>query len=401
MEILMLWSERPSVFSGEASAALNIIKNLGKKHRIHLVYSNNIEHHGREYEDITDFCSSINQVDIKKEESEIIRIIRLILNYFNPKNFHTQRFISSIYTFEMEKIVESILKKQTIDIIYSNCPTAPYVRNFKIPKVAHIFDCGSCAAKKNFLSGNIKNKFYWALSYFQYKWIENKVLNNFDCCIVITKDEFNALKNSNNNLTVEIISNGVDDNYFLPLKLQEDSPSLLFVGTMDHQPNVEAVLYFYSSIYGKIKREFPNIKFFIVGQNPVESIKDLSSDNSVIVTGFVDDIRNYLAKSSLALAPFISGTGLKTKVLEAMSMGKTVVSTSIGVKGIEITGKDIVIADKPNEFANIIIELLYDEQKRTQIGLNARKTTEMSYSWNGIALKIEKLFQEIVKDENS
>ena len=131
--------------------------------------------------------------------------------------------------------------------------------------------------------------------------------------------------------------------------------------------------YYHSKVYHELKRRFPDLKLFIVGANPPTRIRALADDPSIIVTGFVADVRPYFARASVFIAPFVSGQGIKTKVIEAMAMGKPVVSTSLGAQGINAIGGDhLYIADSPTAFANRVTELLLDDVKRKTVGCRAR-----------------------------
>lgn len=394
----MIWSERPSRYSGEGSPAFNLIKNLSKKHEIHLLFTN-LDFEKREYPDLSQYCKTINFVNINSEESQLNKILKLLKNNINlfKKN---QKFFSSIYHPEMEKKIKKKLNREKIDIIFTNCPTSPYVRNIDKPKVAHVMDCGSNASIKNFWnSKKYIDKLYWILSYFQYKWIERSVLTNFNRCVVISKGEYKALHNSSKKLNISIIPNGIDGNFFTPIKTKEQWPSIIFFGTMNHPPNVEAVLYFYSNIYINIKQKNPQIKFYVVGQKPAKELSPLKEDSSVIITGFVEDVRPFIAKSSVVIAPFISGTGVKNKVLEAMSMGKVVVSTLIGARGIDaINNEEIIIVDDPKEFANKIVNILSNPKLSKDIGYNARKKVLDIYSNESSTKSFESIFERVVKN---
>ena len=119
-------------------------------------------------------------------------------------------------------------------------------------------------------------------------------------------------------------------------------------------------------------------------------------DNSVIITGYVEDTRPYLARASVIILP-IHGFGIKTRLLEAMAMGKPVVISSAGIHGIDVTPeKDIIVADGPEEFAERVIKLLNDEALRKKIGTNARKLMEEKYSWEKMADTLNEVSQEVV-----
>lgn len=178
--------------------------------------------------------------------------------------------------------------------------------------------------------------------------------------------------------------------------IEEELQSLIFTGSMSYPPNVHAVLFFFEMIYPLIKQQIPEVKFYVVGNNPSKGILRLRSSD-IIITGFVEDIRPYIAKASVVIVPIISDDGgFKIKVLEAMAMGKPIVSTSLGAKGIDVSdGENIIIAGNPKEFADRVIELLNNEQQRKRIGANARRLIEEKYSWEKMTDMLNDAFQEI------
>jgi glycosyltransferase involved in cell wall biosynthesis len=168
---------------------------------------------------------------------------------------------------------------------------------------------------------------------------------------------------------------------------------------MNYTPNVLSILHFYSKIYSYIKRELPDLKFYVVGRNPDRRIKKLGSDPSVIVAGTVSDIRPYLSMAHVFVNPIvIDDGGIKSKVLEAMAMGKAIVSTPLGVRDIGVTNyESAVIVKNDREFAEKVVELLRDENERRRIERNARKFVEENYSWEKQTKILYNVFKELVE----
>jgi glycosyltransferase involved in cell wall biosynthesis len=240
------------------------------------------------------------------------------------------------------------------------------------------------------------DKFYWFCTYLATRSAEKKLLAAFDASIVVNDNEYHEMKMLCPEAKCAAVPNGVDTDFFKPLGISEEWPSLIFVGYMSSHPNVEATKYFHSRVYDTLKRRFPNLKLFVVGQNPPPVIGALAKDPSICVTGFVEDVRPYVARASVVIAPFVSGMGIKNKVLEAMAMEKPVVTTSIGVRGINAThGDHLCIADSPVEFADQVEGLLLDKVKRQRIGHQAREFVKKHHSWARVTDKIEEIFQEV------
>jgi glycosyltransferase involved in cell wall biosynthesis len=220
-------------------------------------------------------------------------------------------------------------------------------------------------------------------------------LGSFDDCIVVSNEEYEAFKEVLPNVKYSVVPNGVDIEFYAPSEASEEWPSLVYVGVLyPYGPNVEAILYFHSQMYEALKTRFADLRLYVVGPRPIEAVSSLARDPSIIVTGFVEDVRPYIARASVVIAPFVSGTGIKSKVLEGMAMGKPVVTTSIGVRGINATpGEHLHVADSPAAFVDRVQELLEDETKRSRMGYQAREFVKKHHSWEQVAENIDHIFQ--------
>ena len=146
--------------------------------------------------------------------------------------------------------------------------------------------------------------------------------------------------------------------------------SLLFLAAMDRGPNVEAALYFWNDVLPQVRREVPDVTFFIVGSRPLPEVRALAEkDGSTIVTGFVDDIEPWYRKATVFVAPLLTGGGIIVKILDALASGTPVVTTSVGNEGIGATpGEHLLIGDTSAEFARQVVRLLRSSALRESVG---------------------------------
>jgi glycosyltransferase involved in cell wall biosynthesis len=186
---------------------------------------------------------------------------------------------------------------------------------------------------------------------------------------------------------------GVDTEYFKPDDRTEMTTDLLFTGNFDNAQNVDSVQYFYEQIWLIIKRRKPDINLQIVGYKSDERLGFLENRDGIKVLGYVDDIRNYIAQAKVFIMPARTGGGMRGKLLEALSMAKPVVSSSMGAQGYE--GKlhvSIKIADTPGEFAETILTLLDDEALRNRLGDYGRSVVEKDYDWNAVFGRMDEIY---------
>jgi polysaccharide biosynthesis protein PslH len=397
MNILMIWEERPSPYSGAALPAFNVLKHLSRSHAIRLLYLDDNLAAPRPYPDLERYCSRIDPVPYhpQSHKSELVSVAR---DSVAPRKLFSDYrfFFTAKYVPAMASLIQDA-RHDKYDVVYASGPVAFYAWRFGTPKVMHAFDCRSAAYYHEFLGARRStDKFYWFCTYLATRTAEKKLLAAFNASIVVNGEEYHAMKMLCPEARCMAVPNGVDLDFFKPLDISEDWPSLVFVGYMSTPSNIDAITYFHSQIYDTLKRRFPDLKLFVVGQDPPPTFRELAKDPSIIVTGFVDDVRPYVARGSVVIAPFVSGTGIKNKILEAMAMGKPVVTTSVGVRGINATdGEHLCIADSPVKFADHVEGLLLDKAKRLRIGHEAREFVKEHHSWARVTDSIDAIFHEV------
>jgi polysaccharide biosynthesis protein PslH len=216
------------------------------------------------------------------------------------------------------------------------------------------------------------------------KW-ERKLSQLFDGIITVSDDDSRYARDHYHLKNVRgHVPTGVDVDYFAPRKeILADEGVIGFLGSMDWLANIQAVDYFVREIYPRIKRGLPNVRFVVIGRNPPRLILDLANtDSSITVTGSVEDVSPHLKACDLMVVPLLTGGGTRIKILEAMAMGVPTISTTIGAEGLELkSGIHIEIADHPDEFADITIELLSDKQRRQALADTAYERLVRENGW--------------------
>ncbi len=196
---------------------------------------------------------------------------------------------------------------------------------------------------------------------------------------------------------IEIIPNGVDTTHYRPDFTAEASAHLIYIGSMDWYPNENAVAFFADEVLPRIQKKVPDVAFSIVGGNPSARVQKLAERDGVVVTGRVPEIKPYFAAATVFVVPLRIGSGTRLKILEALAMGKAIVSTTVGAEGLDLkNGEEIFIADEPTDFADAVIRLLTDPQLRRRIGENGRARVEQDYDWQSIGGKLHTLYTQIL-----
>lgn len=242
------------------------------------------------------------------------------------------------------------------------------------------------------------NILYW-MEYRRMAVYERRVNRSVDRSILISEPEAKLFCDIHQRTRgVSVVSNGVDHRFFSPdagIKPAINPPrTLMFAGAMDYHANVDGVRWFAQDIYPDIKAAFPDTRFFIVGSNPSPSVQQLASEPDITVTGFVDDIRSYHVGAEVFVVPLRMARGVQNKVLEAMAMGKAIVTTSTAIQGIQPKPrKSLMVANERKEFAQKVIQLLEDPDLREELGSAARGFIERHYQWDGCLEQLEKIIE--------
>ena len=230
----------------------------------------------------------------------------------------------------------------------------------------------------------------------EFRRIERRLCPMFDLCVSMSKRDAERLRRIAHDVRIEIVPNGVDLEYFRPREDEVRWNRVVYVGSMDWYPNEDAVLYFYEHMWPIIRREVPEAEFYVVGQYPGPRVKALDSKDGVHVTGLVEDIRPYVASAAVFVVPLRIGGGTRLKILEALAMGKAVVSSGIGCEGLDLTaGKDLIVADDPEEFAGWVIRLMRDEVERERLARSGHKKAINHFGWDRMAEKMLRIYADL------
>ena len=385
-KILLICHDVPSMTVGATLPLYHLVKQLGNKYDIHLVSFDSGKYDVSELEDYLDNVDTLPIPEYLNVKDQLKYTVK---NMINTDNLSTRSFLNYYYHKDMKKLIKSFL--DDVDVIITDMPMAFYVKSVEIPKIVYAFDAVSDYNYNMYRkASNLTSRVYWYLNYLKIHNYE-KVYNNFDSCILVNRKDKEILERDIHT-RLEVIPNGVDTEYFRNVSDVFDN-RIVFLGDMSTPPNNDAVRYFMDEIYPHVN----SIPFWIVGRNPSDYIKQLGSVENIHVTGSVLDVREYLTPGSIFVTPMISGTGIKNKILEAMSMGLAVVSTSIGIDGIDAEDdKEYLLADDPEIFAQHIIKLSENREVSEIIGENARKFVYSKYSWETSMHKMDMIIRNII-----
>jgi len=228
---------------------------------------------------------------------------------------------------------------------------------------------------------------------------ERGVMRAHDAVAAVSQTDARALQLLAPGLAVHVVPNGVDTDEFAPALAGVlgqvagaalAAADLVFTGKMDYRPNVDAVLWFADEILPRVRAEVPAARFVVVGQQPHARLAPLAAREGVLLTGRVADVKPYIAAAAVYVAPLRMGGGTRLKVLQAMSLAKPIVSTTLGCDGLSIRhGREALLADTPGDFAAAVVRLLREPALGRTLGAQARALAVAQYDWRSIGPRME------------
>lgn len=238
----------------------------------------------------------------------------------------------------------------------------------------------------------------WIYAKMMRRW-EPTYADHFGRCIVMSETDRHLLLGVNPGLRVRVVPNGVDTHAYQPLTQNGASASLIFIGSMHYGPCVDAALFFCNEVLPRLRQKVGAVEFWIVGKNPSRAVNALNG-NGVHVTGRVDDPVPYYQHSTVCVVPLRAGGGTRLKILEAMALGRPVVSTTLGCEGLDVVdGEHLLIADDPEQFAAQTARLLNDAALYARLVANARQLVVARYDWDTIAHDLQNVYAELAQAE--
>ena len=390
MKILVVNDSLPYPLTyGAAVRVYNFIKYLSKSNEVSLIAFKSEDDSEDSIAHVRSFCKTVTLVDHHiSNKTKRLRQLRAALSTASSLYYE--------YTCpNFQRKLDELLKTQSFDCIQLEFS---FMGHYELNSTAF-----SCLDEHN-VEFNIHYRFYQQetnpakklyryLEYQKVKTEEIRQAKTFDHVFYPSKIDAETMRQYLSQ-SVSVVPNGVDIDYFRPSENGTSGPFLYF-GAMNYGPNIDGVQYFAQEIWPLIRQKRPSAVFEIVGPNPPDQIKKLHGKSGIHVTGEVKDIRDPLHRAAVIVVPLRIGSGTRLKILEAMAMGKAIVSTSIGCEGIEVANREhLSVADSPSEFAERCLELDSDPDLRRSLGKSGRQLVEENYSWGAICHSVQRIYEQ-------
>ncbi len=400
MKILFAPKEFPhSKVIGGPIIIYNRIKQLSKNHQVGL--ASFIREEDRKYlPSIEPFLSDLELMPYRPPRSRLRKISDYFFSEVPPYmcNTKTRQMRDTVGMMTCRGDYDAVIAEYTVmgQYVHRNPGMNPRTK-----RIVSCHECYTIARKKvrDFYGRFSRLGFQAMLDLRKLEAYEFEMYREADKVLTLTPEEKQGLLKYDANLDIEVVPHGVDTENFVPPPEEVREPTVGFLGNYPHDPNRDAVMYFLTDMWPQLKKSLPGIKYYVIGRGPTEDILSLAkADPDIIVTGQVDDVREYLAKVKVFATPIRLGKGFRGKTLEAMSMGIPVVTTRLGAEGLSAHDREhVMLAEKPEEFIQKTLELLQDAQLHREIGSNGRRLVEENFSWQKGVEILEEILQRLVQ----
>jgi sugar transferase (PEP-CTERM/EpsH1 system associated) len=382
----------PYVPSSVRIRPLALIRELARRgHQVTLVCLVQPEWEARYLKEVTPYCQAVHPVYLKRLEP----YPRLAASLFTPQPLSVAYCDSPSF----RRTVESLAQREAFDLVHTEfVRAAPATMGLNgRPKVFDLVDSTALAYRRSIRAAQVpwKQRMVAVIEWSKLRSYERQIVRRYDRALISSPADAGELQSDR---PLEVLPNGVDLTYFAYDTGKRKEAEITFLGKMSYYVNVASVLWFYRQVFPRIRQARPEARLVIVGRDPAQEILALAEDPAVEVTGTVADVRPYLQRATLTICPMVSGAGIQNKMLEAMAVGAPCVATSLACQALQIQpGREALVADSAADFAQSVIALLENAQKRQELAEAGRRYVERCHDWQAIGAKLENVYLSLAK----
>lgn len=380
MKLLMISARLPRPQSGSSSRNYHLLKALARDHTVSLLtFVDSAE--AEASEDLAHLKAFTRTLILVPRQPQRAKRWQQLLSVLRGRSYLLNLYINS----EMQKAFEALLVRDHYDAVLFE---SDLMAGYRVPEGVKIF------IDQHNLEYEIPQRTAEQEKLSLRRWYNGKEARllkrgEIDRCrkadlVTVTSERERKILQQELPHQIAVVPNGVDIEMFIRDETAREQPrQIIFTGTMDYYPNTQAALFFAQQCWPLIRAQIPDATWQIIGRNPPSEVQHLTQMPGVTVTGWVPDMRPYLAEAAIAIAPLQIGSGTRLKILEALSMRRAVVSTSLGCEGLSVeSGKHLLVADQPQAFAEAVTTLLQRSELRKTLGDAGRALVEAAYGWD-------------------
>jgi sugar transferase (PEP-CTERM/EpsH1 system associated) len=308
------------------------------------------------------------------------------------------------YSRSLHNAVRVELRRGDYDLVFVHCSSAAQYAQSK-GSTPSIIDFGDMDSQK-WLDYSRFRRFPLSMGY----WLEGRKLAaaekrlaaSFDMSTCTTRAERDTLEGFNAARDIDWFPNGVDADFFAPSEQPYDPDIITFVGRMDYFPNQKAVTWFCDNVFPEIRNKRPTARFQVVGAEPSREIRSLADRPGVQVTGTVQDVRTYVSRSALTVAPLSIARGTQNKILESMAMGVPVVCSDLAAGGVDAqAGEHLVTADDVSSYVEAVLKMMDDRGHRDKVAAAGRSRVLSHHHWQNSMRRLDTIIERLLAERNT
>jgi sugar transferase (PEP-CTERM/EpsH1 system associated) len=369
----------------------NMIRHLARNHEVTVASVVRSDEEAAQGRGIAEYCARYEMGRVY----DPVQALRMITRLPTPSPSSLAYFHSP----SLARRIRELLANERFELIFVHCSSAAqYVQHVQgIPK---ILDFGDMDSQK------------W-LEYARYKPLplslgyrlegrklereERRLASRFDLCTATTRTEWETLQALGTGVATDWFPNGVDSDYFMPSGERYDADTIAFVGRMDYYPNQQCMLDFCRQTLPRLRARRPALKLLIVGADPSPAVRNLQSVPGVTVTGSVADVRPYLWRSALMVAPLAIARGTQNKILESMAAGVPVVTSSIAAGGVDaLPDKHFLVVDTPEQVTAAVLRVVENPVERSRLAAAGRARMLSHHNWTHSMHRLDHIIERCI-----
>ncbi|PYU11619.1 MAG: hypothetical protein DMG37_16075 [Acidobacteria bacterium] len=386
--------------TGGKVRSLNIFSRLGKRASIHAVSFADPVADAESIHKMQEVFESYTQVPWQETRKYSGRFYKeLVTSQFSALPY----FLAKCCLPHFRSTVEDLLAREHFDLLFCDFlhTAAPLLQCSFRPKIVFEHNVEFQLRKRKWqVEKHPLRKIVFGSEWEKTRPLEAQVCRSFDHVLTVSDEDQQAIRREFGVDHISTLPTGVDTDFFCLSENQSVPGRMVFVGSMDWDPNEDGIVWFLESVYPLIRQAAPHASFIVVGRNPSARLRAIAAKApSVEVTGAVPDVRPYLSQAEAVVVPLRVGGGTRIKIPEAMAMAKAVVSTPIGAEGLPFRdGRQILLAGQPRDFASAVIEILKKSALRKAIENAARKEVVANHGWEAVVDKVEDVLDRVVSN---
>ncbi len=397
MHILLLTPQLPyPPHQGTSLRNYNLIAQLVKRHQVEVLSFLDEGQSLSAATPLLEMCAWVDAVPVPRRT--IARRLGQLVGSSLPDM--AWRLWSSEY---QEHLLQRLAEVQFDVVQIEAIELAPYLPAIETarPRPLIVFDEHNCEwrLQQRACLTDVRVPWRWPAALYSFiqwrrlRYYEGNVCRRVDRVVAVSEADREGIQSVAPEASITVVPNGVDLEEYSNYSGAKINFDLVFTGKMDFRPNVDAMLWFCDQVLPLIRREQPEVQLAIVGQRVHPRLEKLRYMRGVTLTGWVPDVRPYIAGATVYVAPLRMGGGTRLKLTQAMAMGCAIVATSIAAEGFPVeSGRHLLLADTPSGFAAAVVRLLNEPRLRDQLGAEARAFVQSRYGWDQLVPQLEEVY---------